>query len=78
MPYFLPIYRATEYNLRRQIMDHLQYLIGFGLSKTVTEAGDNPTIPAGYQMLVYRDMTIGPGSNMTIEGELIVLGGVQY
>lgn len=69
-----PIYRATESNLRKQIMEALDYLGKFPVIKTIVEAGEIAAIPEGSQMIVYEAMTID-GGWLAIEGELVVLGG---
>lgn len=73
--YRFPIYRANEYNLRKQIMDALEYLGKFPAVKTSVEDGEIGYIPAGYQMICYEAFTIGAGGWLNAEGELVILGG---
>lgn len=69
-----PIYRATEYNLRKQIMDALEYLGKFPVTKPSVDEGEIAFVPAGSQMIVYREFLIN-GGWLNLEGELVVLGG---
>lgn len=69
-----PIYRATEYNLRKQIMDALEYLGKFPVIKVSVDEGEVAFVPEGSQMIVYESMLIN-GGWLTLEGELVVLGG---
>ena len=74
-PYQYPIYRATEVQLRQQIMEHLQTMYWadqFSQVKTSVESGDDVLIPEGYQMIVMNQFTFDGGS-VTIDGEMFVL-----
>lgn len=72
--YRFPIYRANEYNLRKQIMEALEYLGKFPVLKVSIDEGEIAFVPSGSQMIVYEAMTIN-GGWLNLEGELVVLGG---
>lgn len=73
--YRFPIYRANEYNLRKQIMEALEYLGNFPVARTYVSDGEIAYVPAGSQLIVYGGFLIGVGGWLNLEGELIVLGG---
>jgi len=75
MAHRFPIYRSNEYNLRKQIMDILDYLGKFPVIKTTVDTGDSVVVPAGSQLIVYEAFSIASGGVLFLDGDLVVLGG---
>ena len=75
MAYRYPIYRANDYNLRKQIMEALQSVSKWPAVQTSVESGDYAIIYEGSQLIVYESFTIGAGAFVQLDGTLIILGG---
>lgn len=72
MPYL--IYRANEYNLRKQIMnalDDLEIRAYNGIVKDLIETGESVTVPANHQLIVHRN--IGIQGDLDLVGRLVIL-----
>lgn len=81
---YYPIYKASEYNLRAQIMNALEDIhnritsittVGsWPVLKNSVDTGEYVIIPAGHQMICYEAFTQN-GGTLEVIGQLVVLGG---
>lgn len=68
MPYRFPIYRATETNLRLQIMNALEYS---GLAPSIIDPNWSMIVPTGHQLIVYKKIDIE--GQVDIQGQVVVI-----
>ena len=72
MPY--KIYRANEYNLRRQIMaalDDVEQTAYSGIVDSLIETGKTITVPVDHQLIVHQN--IGIQGDLDLQGKLVIL-----